>query len=230
MKLGIVLPSYMYSLERKKLASAAFYSMMKTEKLEKETRLLILAKVGHAIDYTGVLEGLAKKFSVTLKTDDGLTGTEQTLAFGTQWMIENFGVDYVMWMGDDALFNPLWLWKLEGLIKRHPKAKSWSVYRSAYEWFHRTLDDSGEDVRVRSICGHGLTFTAEEWKEWGIKWEEVSTDPDSHTLDLIHYDSRSGERWVTKQSWVAHTGKVGVHCNENVPEFARDFQMVGEGG
>lgn len=228
MKLGIVLPSFMYSLERKRLASAAFYSMMKTEKLEKETRLLILAKVGHAIDYTGVLEGLEKKFSVTLKTDDGLTGTEQTLAFGTQWMIDNFGVDYVMWMGDDALFNPLWLWKLEGLIKRHPEAKSWSVYRSAYEWFHRTLDDTGEDVRVRSICGHGMTFTADEWKEWGVQWKEVSTDPDSHTLDLIHYDSRPGERWVTKQSYVQHTGKVGVHCNENVPEFARDFQMVGD--
>lgn len=226
MKLGIVLPSYLYSFERKRLATEAFYSLMKTEPLQHETRLLILAKSGHSIDYTGVLPGLSDKFSVTLKTDEGLTGTEQTLAYGTQWMFENFGVDYVMWMGDDSLFNPLWLWKLDGLIKRHPEAKSWSVYRSAYEWFHRTLDDKGEDVKVRSICGHGMTFTKKEWTEWGVDWKTVSTDPEAFTLDLVHYEKRQGERWVTKQSFVEHTGKVGVHCNEQTPEFARDFQLV----
>jgi hypothetical protein len=228
MRLGIVLPSFWYSDERKRLAKEAFQSLSQTEELYgHETRILVLIK-GQVADYTDFVSGLTRKFGLILKTDEGLTGTEQTLAFGTQYMIDNFECDHLMWMGDDALFHPMWLWKLEGLIKRHPGAKSWSVYRSAYEWFHRTLDDSGEDVLVRSICGHGMTFTAQEWKEWGVDWKTVSTDPNAHTLDLTHYDQRPGDRWVTKKSFVQHTGKVGVHCDENTPEFARNFQLVGE--
>jgi hypothetical protein len=225
MKLGIVLPSYMYSFERKQLASNAFCSLMKTESLQQETRLLILAKAGHAQDYSGVLDGLSKKFSLILKTDEGLNGTEQTLAFGTQFLFDNFGVDYVTWMGDDALFDPLWLWKLEGLIHRHPEAKSWSVYRSIYEWVHKTMDDSGEDVLVRSICGHGMTLSKKEWEEWGIDWKQGAwAAPDGDTLDLYHFWHRPGERWVTKLSYIEHTGKVGVHCTADIPEYARDFQ------
>ena len=227
MKLAIVLPTYLYSPERRRLAKNAFNSLMKVDALEHETRLLLLIR-GHVSDYMGYVPGLSKKFGVILKTDEGLKGTEQTLAFGTQYMIENFGADHITWMGDDALFHPMWLWYLDGLIKRHPDAKSWSVYRSAYEWFHRTIDDSGEDVRVRSICGHGMTFTAKEWQEWGVDWKKVSTDPNTMTLDLTHYEERPGERWVTKKSYMAHTGKIGVHCDKDVPEFARDFVEVGE--
>lgn len=227
MKLGIVLPSYLYSSERKRLATNAFYSLRKTEPLQREVKLLLLVKHGHAIDYTDAVDMLSERFSVVLKTDEGLAGTEQTLAFGTEWMIKSFGIDHIMWMGDDALFHPLWLWKLDGLIKRHPDAKSWSVYRSAYEWFHKTLDDKGEDVLVRSICGHGMTFTAEEWKEWGVNWRKVSTTVENTlTLDLIHFDQRPGERWVTKESWIDHTGRVGTHTTELTPEYARDFQMT----
>lgn len=229
MKFGIVLPSYIYSDYRKKLAIAAFASLMKTEQLQFETRLLLLVKAGTAGDYAGLLPGLSKAFQVTLKTDEGLVGTEQTLAFGTEWLFNNYTTEFVIWMGDDALFNPMWLWQLDALIRRHPTAKSWSVYRSAYEWFHRTLDDTGEDVSVRSICGHGLTFSKREWRDWGVTWKDVSTDPDKTTLDLLHADQRKGERWVTKKSYIQHTGKEGVHCGVDTPEYARDFEPVGEG-
>lgn len=228
MQIGIILPSYMYSFERKRLATNAFYSLMRTETLQRQTTLLLLVKAGHAVDYASVVEGLAAKFRVILKTDDGLEGTEQTLAFGTSWALENLGVDTIVWMGDDALFNPLWLWKLAGLMQRHPKAKSWSVYRSAFEWLHRTLDDSGEDVRVRSICGHGMSFTKKEWEEWGVDWRKLPNEVEEEqiTLDILHSEQRPGERWVTKESWLQHTGKVGVHCKATTPEFARDFKPV----
>lgn len=227
MKLGIVLPSWMYSEERKRLASAAFYSLMETEPLPVETKLLLLVKSGRSQDYLPVLDGLSRRFSVILKTDDGLNGTEQTLAYGTYFLFENFGMDYVTWMGDDALFHPLWLWKLEGLIKRHPRAKSWSVYRSSYEWVHKTLDDSGEDVLVRSICGHGMTLSQKEWKEWGVDWRTGRWGCDwGDTLDLVHFVTREGERWVTKESWLDHTGKTGVHCTTAIPEYAKNFQMA----
>lgn len=229
MKLGIVLPSWIYSAERRKLADATFASLMQTEPLEKDTRLLLLVKVGHTKEYVDYVHALTKNFSVILKAEDEQTckGTEQTLAFGTSWLFKATDVEYITWMGDDALFHPMWLWKLESLIKRRPAARSWSVYRSAYEWIHRTLQETDEDVLVRSICGHGLTFSRNEWEAWGIDWRTVHAGgPDELTLDLMHYEARVGERWVTKQSWIQHTGKEGVHCSKDIPEFARDFQMV----
>lgn len=219
----------MYSEERQRLASQAFYSLMETEPLQQEARLLLLVKNGRSHEYMSLLDGLSKKFNVILKTDEGLNGTEQTLAFGTNFMFENFGLDYVTWMGDDALFHPLWLWKLEGLIRRHPQAKSWSVYRSAFEFVHRTIRAEGEDVLVRSICGHGLTVSCQEWKEWGIDWRSGAwCCHQGDTLDLVHSEVREGERWVTKESWVQHTGKTGVHCTVDIPEFARDFQSMSQ--
>jgi hypothetical protein len=225
MKLGIVLPSYLYNEERKRLAGNAFVSLARTDSLPQTSTLLLLVRRGTSQSYTVPMEMLQKKFHVILKTDEGLEGTEQTLAFGTTWLFENRDVDYVTWMGDDALFNPLWLWRLDGLIKRHPKAVSWSVYRSAFEFVHRTIQETEEDVMVRSICGHGLTFSKKEWTEWGIDWTKRGWNcHQGDTLDLVHSEERSGERWVTKQSYVNHMGKVGVHCTPDIPEYAKDFQ------
>lgn len=229
MKFGIVLPSYMYNTKRCQLADAAFQSLAKTEPLQEETTLLLLIK-GPASNYQMHLEQLKTKFHLIVKTDEGLSGTEQTLAFGTQWLFENFGVDYVTWMGDDALFNPYWLWKLAGLIERHPDAVSWSVYRSSFEWIHKTLKEEGEDVLVRSICGHGLTLSKKEWTEWKIDWHKQAWwAPDGDTLDLVHVDERKGERWVTKRSFIQHTSPhEGTHCTANTPEYANAFVAEAE--
>lgn len=225
MNLGIVLPSYLYNDTRRQLADQAFRSLAQTKPLQEKSSLLLLVR--DPSDYAQYLQMLQENFLVTIRKDDGLNGTEQTLAFGTQYLLDNNGVDYVTWMGDDALFNPSWLLQLEKLVGRHPEATSWSVYRSAYEWVHRTLDDTGVDVRVRSICGHGMTFTKKEWQEWGIYWEHGAwCAPDGDTLDLYHVSQRQGERWVTKASFVEHTGKLGVHCTADIPEYARDYQVA----
>jgi hypothetical protein len=228
-KLGVVLPSFMYNDVRRSLATAAFRSLARTEGYwEQKAKLLLLVKHGHENEYPDIVNSLAAGFDVVLKTDEGLNGTEQTLAFGTQWLLDNTDVDYVTWMGDDALFHRMWLFHLAGLIHRHPTAKSWSVYRSAYEWIHKSLSSIEYDVMVRSICGHGMTFTRQEWTEWGIKFGQGSWEaPDGDTLDLLHVYQRPGERWVTRVSFVQHTGKSGVHCSPDTPEYARDFQ--GEG-
>jgi hypothetical protein len=224
-KMGIVLPSFLYNDKRKQLADQTFRSLAKTEPRMESTRLLLLVRSPH--EYTTYVELLKDKFNIILKTDEGLTGTEQTLAFGTTWLWENYDLDVITWMGDDALFNPFWLWKLEELIQRHPGARSWSVYRSSFEWFHRTLDEAGEDVSVRSICGHGLTMTKQEWTEWGIDWKVGAWGcPYGDTLDLVHMHEREGERWVTKQSFLEHTGKEGVHATVDTPEYARNFVAV----
>jgi hypothetical protein len=229
MNLGIVLPSYMYNDVRKGLAMEAFRTLARTEGYwEQKARLMLLVKAGHAHEYTDVVNSLAASFDVVLKTDEEANGTEQTLAYGTQWFIDNTDVDYITWMGDDALFHRMWLHHLASLISRHPSAKSWSVYRSAYEWVHKSLDHSRWDIMVRSICGHGMTFTRQEWTEWSIDWKQGSwLSGDGDTLDLLHVHQRPGERWVTRLSFIQHTGKVGVHCGPDTPEYARDFQ--GEG-
>ena len=153
-------------------------------------------------------------------------GTEQTLAYGTQYLLDR-GVDYVTWMGDDALFNPLWHQKLKELVVAKPDALAWSVYRSAYDEFHPTLEVNGHYVKVGSICGHGMTFSKEEWKRWGIDWRLGAWYCHrGDTLDLHHAQFREGERWVTKVSYVEHTGRVGLHCRAHIPEYAVDFQGV----
>lgn len=225
MRLGIVLPSWIYNDERRRLATDAFISLARCETLQDETTLLLLVKSGTATEYTPFLEGLNQKFRLIVKTDEGLDGTEQTLAYGTTFLFENYGVDYVTWMGDDSLFHPLWLWKLESLIQAHPNAICWSVYRSAFEFVHRTIKVANEYVRVRSICGHGFTVSKKEWQDWGINWKDGKWEAEyGDTLDLVHFSQRKGERWVTRKSYVEHTGKVGVHCTASVPEHARDFQ------
>ncbi len=228
MRIGIVLPSYLYNDTRRGLAKAAFESLAKTTPPASTPELLLLYKEGTLAEYSPYLEPLQKVFTVTAKSDLGLSGTEQTLAWGTTWLVDKKNVDSVTWMGDDALFNHNWLRELEGLMTRHPQAKAWSVYRSAFEFIHRTLQEEGDDVRVRSICGHGMTFTAKEWCDWGIKWGDAIAFGEKGllTMDLMHSEQRSGERWVTRRSYVEHTGKDGVHCSPALPEYARDFVGV----
>jgi hypothetical protein len=224
-KLGIVLPSYLYNRERERLADSAFLSLAKSESLMDETVLLFLIKSGTASQYNQYLDKLRKKFRVVLKTYDDLEGSEQKFAFGTSYMLDSFKVDYITWMADDVLFHPLWLWKLEALIGRHPEAKAWSIYRSAFEWMHRTVREEGDDVLVRSICAHGMTFTKKEWQEWGVTPEIAATFgiDGNVTLDVEHPEKRPGERWVTKVSYLEHTGRTGTRATPDIPEYARDF-------
>jgi hypothetical protein len=128
-------------------------------------------------------------------------------------------------MGDDAQFHPEWLIQLLALRERHPDAVAWSVYRSNHERFHAPLVFEDEDVLVRSICGHGLTMSAREWVEWGIDWKKgYWTGGGGDTLDLVHAEQRAGKRWVTRKSYVEHTGwRKGMHCDGSEKEYAQEF-------
>jgi len=229
MRLGIVLPSWMYNSQREVFTKAALQSLAKTKPLTEKTDLLLLVKKGTDANYDPYLEDLSKNFSLHVRNDEGLSGTEQTLAYGTTFLFEVLNVDYVTWMGDDALFHSEWLHELEKLVDRHPEALAWSVYRSNHERFHAPLEFVGDDVRVRSICGHGFTIAFKEWKEWGIRWQDGAwCGGGGDTLDLLHVAMRDGERWVTKKSYVQHTGWAGgVHCIGTEKEWAQDFVYDG---
>jgi hypothetical protein len=226
MTFGIVLPSHVYKPERVRLVAEAFHSLERTvTDPDNKPKLLLILKLTSLYHYYS--ERLLHSFDLECIPDPKeVQGTEQTLAYGTQYLFDQ-GCEVVTWMGDDALFHPMWHKKLEELIAAKPGAVAWSVYRSAYEEVHKTLETDGPYVRVGSICGHGMTFSKEEWQRWGIQWQDGGWCSDrGDTLDLHHSQVRQGERWVTKVSYIEHTGRVGLHCRAHIPEYAVDFQGI----
>jgi len=228
MKYGVVLPSYIYAEFRIDSTNYGMASLAETRNDENKPTLLFVLRPTHytaRVNYE--LPGIKQEFNVETVIDpEGVSGTEQTLAWGTQKLFDD-GCDYVTWMGDDALFHPQWHMKLRELINAKPTAKGWSVYRSAYEQYHKTLGQENGYVLVSTLCGHGMTISKEEWKEWGIDWRQgVWALPGSDTLDLYHATQRPGERWTTAESWIEHTGRAGVHCSPSTPEWAVNFQKI----
>jgi len=232
-KFGVVLPTWCYNTSRVGLIYQTFGALDKTrnEDLDDDPSLLLIVKGDRPSLISEFMENQRSFNSVTVLPQDGLgcDGTEQTLAFGAQWFFDNDqDITHVIWMGDDAKFNPSWLYQLQELIYRHEDAVSWSVYRSAHVAYHAPLlvDPKTGDVAVKSICGHGMTFSRQEWKAWGVNWQEGQAWPNPYsgnTLDLHHAWKRQGERWVTPKSYIEHTGRTGLHCTPNVPEYAIDF-------
>jgi hypothetical protein len=223
-KLGVVLTSYVYNLYRSKLAEPCFSSLLKTENPNKHKLLLLYKPSGFEYPVSKLGEVFE---TIAMPDPQDVKGTEQSLAYGTQYLFDTTNVTHAVWMGDDALFNPRWLVELEYLIRRHPQAKSWSVYRSAHEAYHKTLREEGADALVTSICGHGLTFERGEWSEFGIDWRQGTWRcAAGGTIDLVHPYYRPGERWVTQKSYVDHVGKYGVHCRPHIPEYGLNFVGV----
>ena len=225
MKFGVVLPSFVYNEERRRLATECFETLVKTQMPSEKPTLLLLT---HSSDFEYPIGGPdfgIFRFALCQDPVD-VSGTEQSLAFTTSVLFEHYGdITHAIWMGDDSKFSPYWLQELEALILRHLEARSWSVYRSYYEAVHKTLHEDELDAQVASICGHGMTFSRDEWKAWGVSWRDGKEwhSPKGTTLDMHHVCNRPGERWVTKKSYVAHTGVEGVHCRINIPEHAREF-------
>jgi len=225
MKFGVVLPTWVYSRARQSWADAAFRDLVRTRIPSETPHLLLL--LGPS-DYKYPIDELGKVFHcAAFPQPENVAGTEQTLAWGTQYIFDNFpDITHAVWMGDDAAFHSDWLIELEALIQRHPEARSWSVYRSAHTTYHATIREEGTDVLVKSICGHGMTFSREEWAAWGIDWRHGKMwvcPTGGETLDLHHPWARPGERWVTRQSYVDHTGRTGFHCQPHIPEWAQNF-------
>jgi len=123
--------------------------------------------------------------------------------------------------------NPAWLYALIRLIERHPDAMAWSVYRSAHVKYHAPIREEGDDIEVRSLCGHGMTISRQKWLDWGINWVHGAWNcPSGDTLDLQYAHVKPGERWCTKVSYIDHCAKVGVHQQVGMPEYGLDFAGV----
>lgn len=225
MKFAFVMPCWPRTEERIRLADECFASLLKTEPVDETPLLLLLYKPG---PYVYPVEQLKRKFWTIYwaQSHEGrwLEGVDQPLVYGSGLAVE-YGADYIVHLGEDTLFHPSWLKRLHGLIERHPAARSWSVYRSARLDIHSTLGEEGDDILVRSINGNGLCISRDEWLRWGLYWTQnvYWASPNGTTLDMHHLSFHPGERWVTRRSWIQHTGLKGAHSGPDSPEVALDF-------
>lgn len=238
MRFGIVLPMFPDTVERVAEAQKGMKSLLKTNVAVEKPHLLF------------VVQGLGGELAAKLVATDSpfitsivqepyyIEDTEQPLAWGTDFLIKNTDATHIVWLGHDLLVHPDWLVALSSLIWCHPVAMAWSVYRSSHTTVHEEIRTDGEAVLVKSICGHGLTMSREEWVLWNVNWNEhkgkcrwgqldkLPQLTEGTTLDLYHARMREGERWCTRRSFIEHTGRYGVNCSPEIPEFANDF--VGE--
>ena len=233
MKFGIVLPGWIYKAERAPLADACFRTLLNTKcnGTYKPLFVMLLKEEG----YTYPIWQLRDVFDVVSLSQrvNGVEfrGSSQPLIYGTDLVFQH-GADFAVHLNEDSLIHPDWLLQLSALIKRHPLATAWSVYHSAHTNIHKELRFDGPDVLVRSINGNGLTLSKQEWLAWGLRWQDHAWPRNPRqtvvTLDYKHFLERTGERWVTKMSYIEHTGRDGTHCKPNIPEYAIAFAGTGE--
>ena len=247
-KFGCILPTYLYSAERRAMAERSYASLARTEipEADRPLRVFVVAVDGPAGDVA--LKGFAPFFDLQPDTriwllkagaamgmkvwlqPSGISGPDMAVA----WIAEKFFAEtdytHVIELADDMVYNPAWFVALQDLVARHPQARAWSVYRSAHVRHHRTLQQVGGDHLVTSLAGNGTCWTREEWAAWGVTWQSGSwPNPVSgNTLDLHHGYFRPGERWATDKSFMQHIGVTnGLHVVKGIPEHAVNF--AGEG-
>jgi hypothetical protein len=232
MRFGIVFPTWIYKRERIELADACFRTLLHT-KGNGGSKPLFVMLVKDA-PYAYPVWELREVFDVVSLPQRAngaeFKGVSQPLIYGTDLVFKH-GADFAIHLNDDSLFHPEWLLQLEGLIKRRPRAVVWSIYHSAHTKIHKELRFDGPDVLVQSINGDGFTIAKQEWLAWGQRWQDHAWPRDPRTvvtLDYKHFLERTGERWVTKMSYMEHTGRDGIHCKPGIPEYALNFAGTGE--
>jgi hypothetical protein len=231
-RFALIIPSWITNEYRAGLAKRAFETLVRTNvPLGWPLPLLLLLVKPSAFAYP--YDALRKRFWLYPREQrhegQWFAGCDQPVVYASEVAIE-MGATHLVWLAEDTLYHPDWLLRLAELVQAKPGAVAWSAYRSAHTAVHTTLEEAGEFVRVRSINGTGLTVSADEFFKWGIRWQQGPTWRSEHgtTVDMHHLAARPGDRWVTRRSWIEHTGRVGAHARPGVPEWAIDFVGTGE--
>ena len=229
----LLLPTYITLPSREEIARKSYKSLVNTIVTVDDFPLHIFAIVKGQQAQDAMDAGFTDwrfRINITIQPDF-IGGVDQSLCYAMErTIIKREDMTHVIILSDDMLYHPNWFLETKALVDRHPNAKAWSTYRSAHTRHHRTLirDEFG-DHSVTSMAGHGMCFTTEEWKAWGVKSTDGQAWPiptGGDTLDLHHAWKRPGERWATDKSYIQHLGVVGVHTHVGTPEQALEF--VGE--
>jgi hypothetical protein len=228
MRLGFILPVYIYSDERLKWAERGLDSLRRTAKGSYYPPLLCVTKPGKFDDATLAL--LTKQpfpafIHYIANQPADASELNSAFAWGYEHIFERFPwVTHACILCEDWIFNPQWMMQLECLISRHPDAVGWSVYRSNNARWHRTLRQEGEDCLVTSVNGPGA-ISREGWAAWGKSYRDFPS-PTGYSIDLLHVIECPGERWTTYKSYIQHIGLRGTYAHEGELDLSLEF--VGE--
>lgn len=233
MRFGLILASWIYDEQRQVWAQKSFNSLAKTKTVKLDTiPVLQFTYKPSGVVFTPFFLAWSHKFLVSVTEQPKFVrGLDPTLIWSADKVFAEYkDVTHVMFIMDDYLFKPTWLKQLEGLIDRHPKAKAYSVYRSANSRHHWTVKrNSYGDHKVTSISGIGAV-SREEWMAYKPDWKlghghynVPENNGGGYTVDLHHPWARPGDRWVTDKSYIQHIGVEGIHCGVGVPERALNF-------
>lgn len=216
-QLGMVLPTYTYNKERLEWAQRSFASLDRTLLLPYSAPLLLVKRPGP--------RNLARYpwYAEQVFQPEWIDNVDQAIAWGFDYLFEKQPVvTHACFLADDFIYSPYWLKQLVNLIERHPKAKGWTVYRSGNTNWHRTISvDENGDHLVTSISGPGA-ISRQEWKDWHF----FCPRPCLHSLDIMHSETRPGERWATGKSYIQQIGVRGVH--NTGPGCDEALEFVGE--
>jgi hypothetical protein len=225
LKLGFVITS---RPTRPDLLDRCFTSLIKTNTVGLERPTLYLIYNGSWSVYVQYVVQLEQNWDVVSILDPPDTyGWDKLAIYGAERMLKDTNITHLGFLPDDFIFNSEWLQQLVKLIERHPGARAWSVYRSAYQRHHRIL--SGHDYGDVLMTMHDAlgTMTREEWNEYGAKdrWDFTCDGSmgGGSTMDIHHAFIQKGERWATGRDYWQN---LGVHKGLEGYDCAIDF--IGE--
>lgn len=188
MKLGLVIPVAAENGQRLRWAEASLRSLCRTL-MGKEQSMVTLFVVKNM---SGMLSPFIRSVlsrSYSVEQPFNAKSIDSCNIWGWHKIIEDSPDVTHLAMGTvDWIYHPRWYRELEALVSRHPSARSWWVYRSAFEQYHKTLKVDG-DVMVRSINAGGC-FPADDFRKWNPDYREFRLDPPRVTW--AEYDETSG--------------------------------------
>lgn len=224
MNIGLVMPVFVGTPERSHIVSRCLTSLAKTSAPD-HPYLVLLEKSSPYLNMNGLLDSLGKTF-VVLRFEDIPGDVNSRDVYMADMMFLNPEVSHVVFLYSDFVFNSQWLTELKKLILRHPDARAWSVYRSAYTRHHRIVGGDGVDVLMTMHDGLGC-LSREEWEEYKIHINGDYTCPATmgggSTIDIHHPYKRPGEYWATSRDYWENLGR---HAGIEKYDCAIDF--VGE--
>jgi hypothetical protein len=225
MKFGFILTS---SPVRPLLLDRSFSSLIRTNTAGLDVPVLHLVHREPVDFYNDYVAQLKKTWVVVTYSDiPGMHGINSIFSVFGDNLINTTDITHIGFLVDDFIYNPEWLIQLSCLIKRHPDAKAWSVYRSRFTRHHRILhtDDYGDVVMSMHDCIG--TMTREEWLEYKASKINDFTCPEElgggNTIDIHHAYARKGDRWATGRDYMENLGR---HSGIEQYDCAIDF--VGE--
>ncbi len=209
MRLGFVIPTYIQDEQRRNWAVASFRSLAKTAVNGPPPVLCFVLNSSKDKESDRIIRsaGLSKFDVLIIEQPLDAASIDACNVFGWSHILKiRHDVTHLGMLTSDWLYNPQWLIELEKIMARHPQAKAWWVYRSAHEYYHKTLRIE-QDVLVRSFNAGGC-FPAADYRTWKPDYHNFRID--NPRVMGARYDERTHVLNYTMASGVEYSLPPGA--------------------